>query len=61
MVVGSAFGVPQIFAPNRSETLQNKGFVVRKQLPENCFFAVFEGFFCALEMSRKSLTAVIVL
>ena len=26
VVVGSAFGAPQIFAPNRSETLQNKGF-----------------------------------
>ena len=25
VVVGSAFGAPQIFAPNRSETLQNKG------------------------------------
>ena len=25
VVVGSAFGTPQIFAPNRSETLQNKG------------------------------------
>ena len=26
VVVGSAFGAPQIFAPNRSETLQNQGF-----------------------------------
>ena len=26
MVLGSAFGAPQIFAPNRSETLQNKAF-----------------------------------
>ena len=26
VVVGSAYGAPQIFAPNRSETLQNKGF-----------------------------------
>ena len=27
VVIGSAFGAPQIFAPNRSETLQSKGFV----------------------------------
>ena len=26
VVVGSAFGAPQIFAPNRSETLQKNGF-----------------------------------
>ena len=26
LVVGSAFAVPQMFVPNRSETLQNKGF-----------------------------------
>ena len=26
VVVGSAFGAPQMFAPNRSETLQNEGF-----------------------------------
>ena len=28
VVVGSAFGVPQIFAPNRTETRQNKGLGV---------------------------------
>ena len=27
VVVGSVFGAPQIFGPNRSETLQNKGLV----------------------------------
>ena len=26
VVVGSVFGAPQIFAPNRSETLQDEGF-----------------------------------
>ena len=26
VVVGSAYGAPQMFAPNRFETLQNKGF-----------------------------------